>query len=475
MRSDQTTKGTKTLADEPTHTKSTSWIPLCERPSLHPLWIFAICANQIAINFVWAPLSVLTVPMCTKLDLSNESTSLIMMIGSVIGLIIPPFVSAVSDSTTLKIGRRRIYLIVGELFVIIGLLLLSFCREVSKFFNPLKFLFENEDELISNRNEAVFYFVIGQILATVGGNLAGVPGNAMISDVVPFSQKVLASSICMLDSAISASISNSIGAFKLHRYFDLTNETFVLLVSCIIGIVAMSVSVLSTPEERLLSKKKSVNPFKILRDSVSSIDKNFVYVIIATFLFNFGNSQFYAQGANYVAKNIFGGIPNDPELDSVYDAGISFYQMLMLVLTLSQFFFSLINTKLITKIGFNKAWIMACVSQTLAAVLLFEIDDKDWLFIPYLLAGFSGCIIGSIPNAYVSLNAPSEKIGEWFTLLVLSFNVSGILSNVVLQMFLGSVDFFKANPGRLIALGPLFFVLSIICAKIAFDKKKKND
>ena len=346
------------------------WIPLCERESISPIWIFAISACQIAINFVWAPLGVLTIPMCTKLGLSNKSISLVSMIGSVIGLIIPPLVSALSDSTTLKLGRRRIYLIIGEIFVIAGLLLLSFCREVSKYFNPLSFLIptsKSEDQ--SNGNtEAIFYFVIGQILACIGGNLAGVPSSAMISEVVPPSQKVLASSIGILDSAISATISNSIGAFKLHRYFDLSNETFVLLVSCVIGIIAMTVSVLSTPEERLLKKEKSVNPIKILIDSISSIDNNFFYVIISLFLFNFGNIQFYSQGANYVAKNVFGGKPNDP--DGVYDTGISFYQMLMLILTLSQFFFSLINTKLINKIGFRTAWFWQVCHKPLLAFLL---------------------------------------------------------------------------------------------------------
>lgn len=248
------------------------WIPLCQRESINVLWIFAICSNQIAINFVWAPLGVLTTPMCTKLGLSHKSISLISLIGSVVGLIIPPLVSAISDTTTLKFGRRRIYLIVGEIFVIIGLLLLRFCREVSSFFNPFSFFIPKpkEGEISdNNNNEAILYFVIGQFFACLGGNLAGVPGGAMISDVIPSSQKVLASSISILDSAISASISNSIGAFKLHRYFNMTNETFVLLVSCVIGILAMMISVVSTPEECLKTKPKSANPVKILINSIS--------------------------------------------------------------------------------------------------------------------------------------------------------------------------------------------------------------
>ena len=101
------------------------------------------------------------------------------------------------------------------------------------------------------------------------------------------------------------------------------------------------------------------------------------------------------------------------------------------------------------------------------------IDSKELLFIPYLFAGFSGCIAGSVPYAYVSLHAEPEKTGECFTLLVLTCNISAILSNFVLQMYLGSLDFFKKNPGRIIAIGPIFYVISILFAKKGFGEKKK--
>lgn len=450
------------------------WIPLCERESISPLWIFAICANQIAINFVWAPLNVLTLPMCTKLGFSNKSSSLVMLMGSISGLIIPPFFSAISDSTTLKMGRRRIYLIVGEIIVIIGLLMISFCREISKYFNPLSFLIAKpkEGEVLDPNSEATIYFIFGEIFALVGGNMASIPGMAMVSDVVPSSQKVLASSICSLDYAISASISNAIGAFKLYQYTNFTNESFVLFVSCIIGIIAMTVSVISTPEERLTVKPKSANPITVLSNSVRSIDDDMLFIIFAVLFYNFGSSQFYAQGSNYIAKYIFGGIPNAP--DGIYDEGISYFQFLMLVLTLSQFFFSTINTKVINRIGFKMAWFLGCLAQATSNILLFLIPTKEFLFIPYIIAGFASCIAGSVPNAYVSLNAPSERAGECFTLLVLTFNVSGIVTNILLQMYLGSFSFFQANSGRLVACVSIFFIFSMHFARTGFGYNKQQ-
>ena len=469
----ETTKDSQNIRSK-TDNEEKKWIPLCQRKSLNILRIYAICANQISTNFVWNPLSVLTAPMCRKLGLSHFSISLILLIGPISGFIIPPIVSGLSDTTTLKFGRRRIYLIIGEILVIIGLPMIGFCREISIYFNPLSFLNSNRSESSSNSTniEATFYFVTGEILAYVGGNIINGPGRAMCTEVVPPSQKVLATSFIALDSAITSLVSNSIGAFKLYRYTSMTNETFVLIVSCFVGIIAMVVSVISTREEPLKIAPKSINPITVMIDSVRSVDRNIVFILISNFFYCFSYSQFYGQGANYIAVKLFGGYPNDPE--GKYDAGISYYQFLMLFLTCSQFFFSTINTKIIKRIGFKTGWTIAMTFQTVTNILLFVIDSKKYIFIPYLLAGFTTVMNNTVPLTYVSLNAPQDRIAGYVTLLILTNNVSVMLANLFLHMYLGSLPFFEEDPGRLIALGSVFSVMSLITSRIGYGHKIKS-
>lgn len=449
------------------------WIPLRERKSISIFRIFAICSNQIALSFIWVPLSVLTAPMCKKLGLSHFSTSLVMLIGPLTGLIVPPIVSALSDSTTLKMGPRRIYIILGEILVIIGLPMIGFCREISTHFNPLSFILPEpkEGEITDTNKEATFYFVIGELLALVGGNMANGPGRAMCTEVVPPSQKVLASSIIALDNALAALISNSIGAFKLYCYTNFSNETFVMIVSCVIGIAAITFSVISTPEEQLKVKPKSCNPITVLIDSVCSIDKNMFFILCSNFFYGFGYSQFYAQGANYIAGHKFGGVPNAP--DGIFDAGISYYQFLMLFLTCSQLVCSSINTKLIKRIGFKWAWSIAMIFQATSDILLFIIKSKKYLFIPYILCGFTSVMNNSVPLSYVSLNAPPEQSAGYITLLILTNNISAMLANVFLHMFLGSMPFFMEDQGRLIALGSIFCIISFFTCRIGYGTKAK--
>lgn len=448
------------------------WIPLCKRESISVFWIFRICSCQIAMSFIWVPLSVLTAPMCKKLGLSHFSTSIVLLIGPVIGFIVPPIVSALSDSTTLKIGRRRMYIILGEIFVIVGLPMIGFCREISQYFNPLSIFLSKEDVIIDENKEAIFYFVLGEILAVTGGNMANGPGRAMCTEVVPSSQKVLASSICALDNAIAALISNSIGAFKLYKYTSLSNETFVLFSSCVIGLIAIFVSVLSTPEEQLKTKPKSSNPITVLINSVCSIDRNIFFILLSCSFYCFGYSQFYGQGANYIASHVFGGVPNAP--DGLYDSGISYYQFLMLFLTVSQLFFSSINTKIIKKIGFKWAWTIAMCFQASSDILIFVIKKKELLFIPYILCGFTSVMNNALPLSYVSLNAPPEKASGYITLLILVNNISVMCANVFLHMFLGSLQFFMEDPGRLIALGSVFCMISLCCSRIGYGEKVKD-
>lgn len=461
------TKGKK-ANNEPISNPKDKWIPLHERESISVLRIFGICANQISMSFIWVPLSVLTNPMCKKLGLSHFTTSLVTLIGPFLGFILPPIVSSLSDSTTLKLGRRRIYMIIGELFVIVGLLMIGFCREMSKYIN-FPFAVFWKDEILNPQTEATFYFILGEILALTGANFANCTGRTMCMENVPSSQKVLASSICALDNAIAALISNSMGAFKLYKYTKMSNETFVLFVSCVVGVIAMSISVISTPEEQLKTKPKTINPVRNLVDAFHSLDRNMIFVLLSNFFYGFGFSQFFGQGANYIASKVFGGVPNAP--DGIYDSGISYYQYLMLYLTASQLFFSSVNTKIIKKIGFKWAWSIAMICQATADVSMFLIKKKEYLFILYILCGFTSVMNNSVPNSYVGLNAPPGKTAIYVTLLILTYNVSSMCANLFLHMYLGSLPFFAENQGRLIAFGSVFCIISLLCSRIAYGDK----
>ena len=431
------------------------WVPFSMREKINTFRIFAICANQLTTQFIWIPLGVLTKPYCMKLGLSHYTTTLVLMIGNIIGFIVPPIIASMSDSTTFKFGRRRIYLVIGEILVIIGFLMICFCHEISRKF-PI--------------NNAVFYFILGQILTYLGGNIANGPGRAMCSDVVPPRQQVLVSNICALDGAIAGVISNSIGAFKLYKYTNLSNENFVLIVSCVIGLIALIISVIFTPEERLTEKPNKKNPIHQVIESFRFINNELLDILFAFFFYQIGTTQFAIQSSNYIAMYIFGGTPNGN--DGLYDMGISFAQLLSLLQTILQVFYSFYNTRIVNQFGFRISWIASTSFLFFANLLFYLIQNKYLLIIPYTLFGIS-CVIGfSLPYAYISLITPTEQLAARMTLIILFGNFGGILVMFVLTLYIGSFQIFLDNPGRLVGISTIFALISLFLGQKGYRERQ---
>ena len=101
------------------------WIPLHERERLSIPHLLAISANQLSANMIWTPIGLLLNPLCTTAGLNNVYTTLVILIGPVVGLVVPSVAAAMSDRCMLKWGRRRIFLVVGGILSVIGLLFLA--------------------------------------------------------------------------------------------------------------------------------------------------------------------------------------------------------------------------------------------------------------------------------------------------------------------------------------------------------------
>ncbi|OHT11604.1 major facilitator superfamily transporter [Tritrichomonas foetus] len=433
-----------------------NWVPLCKRDSISTLWIVAICANQLTMNFIWVPIGALTNPYCQKLGLNNVATTLVQLIGSIVGILVPPFAAVWSDTTTMKFGRRRIYMICGEFLVLVGLMMVAFCRELSP----------------KSHSGAIAVFVIGQILASVGGNSANGPGRSMCSDLVPPSQQVLVSNICTLYAGLSGVISNLIGALKLYQYTSMNNETLVLMVSCIIGFVSLVISVVVSPEEPLTEKPETVNPLRLIGQSFKFLTRDLGYICAAFLFFQLGVAMYSWNHTNYMGKVVFKGDASSN--DGVYDSGVSHAQLLMLIQTIVQVVFSFLNTAVVNRIGLKNTWIFGMCCGIVCDLLFFFILDKWAYIISYITQGIVQVIANSTPYAMVTLITPSDKLAGIITIVIFFGNIAGVIAQFGLQMGLGSVAWFSANPGRLIGVSLVFLIVALVFGYLGFNVSGKN-
>lgn len=438
-----------------------NWVPLNKRDHINTFWIAAICLNQLTTNFVWTPISALTNPYCQKLGLNNVATTFIQLIGSFVGLTVPPLVAVWSDTTTLKIGRRRPWMIGGETLVMVGLMMISFCREMAG----------------HKRGPAIAIFVIGQIFASVGGNTENGPGRSMCSDVVPAHQQVLVSNMCTLYGGLAGVISNLIGALKLYEHTSLNNETLVLMVSCIIGGVSLIISVIATPEEPLIDPPESTNPFVLIAQSFKDLTKQTFLVNLGCFFFTLGVTMFNWQNVNCIARIVFGGDPLAPEDSAAYktyDNGVSHAQLLALIQTIVQVAYSFINTTIVNKLGLRNAWIVGMVFATIGDVIFFFKTNKWVYMIAFISMGISQVVSNSCPYAMISIITPPEKLASALTNIIFFNNVGALVAQFALSMGLGSIQWFIDNPGRSIAIPFVFCAISVVCGIFGYQQSDRT-
>ncbi|OHT00212.1 major facilitator superfamily transporter [Tritrichomonas foetus] len=421
-----------------------NWVPLNQRERVNPLWIAAIAANQLTAFFVYTPINILTNPMCQKLELSTVATSWVLLIGSFVGILVPPFIANWSDTTTLKFGRRRPWILGGCAATVVGLMFIVFCENLSK-----------------DRNGKITVFIFGVILAFSGANIIECPGRTMCSDLVPASQQVLVSNICMTFNALAGVISNLIGALELYKYTSLGNENLVILVSCIIGFVALCVSVISAPEERLSEKPEVVNPFLLIARSFKFYDK-YLYMLACAFAcFQLAATQFVVQSANYIAVKVFHGSATDP-IGGNYDKGISFAMTLSLIQTIIQFLYSFLNTWVIKVIGLKWTWVIGMSTCAIADILFFFVMPKWCYLIPYACIAITQVVSMSVPFAVIALVTPSDRLAGVISVLNFFLNIGGLLAHFGLTMGLGSVKKFQEDTGLLIGVTFVFALLGAL-------------
>ncbi|KAG0339324.1 hypothetical protein BG004_006866 [Podila humilis] len=87
----------------------------------------------MGLQFTWSVEMAYGTPFLLQLGLSKSLMSLVWLAGPLSGLVMQPVVGVLSDRCTLKMGRRRPFLIVGVAAVVLSFLGLGWCKEIMGF------------------------------------------------------------------------------------------------------------------------------------------------------------------------------------------------------------------------------------------------------------------------------------------------------------------------------------------------------
>ena len=456
-----------------------AWVPLCKRERLSILHIFAITLNQLTASLIWVPCGVLLNPMLQKLSVNNAITTILYLIGPIAGGTLCPFLGVISDNATFKLGRRRPFIFIGEVLSFVGMMFLSFA-----------------DKMSNVKSVQILCLFIGQLLAMYGSNVVFSPGRALVGDVVPQTQQVLASNFCIAQQGLAGILSNLFGAVKLADKFSgnaFGYEQFVLLVTSIIGLIALAISCIVSPEERLMEKRAVGNPLVSMWNVIKLFNFNMWMVGLGFLFFAAGTNQANTWLATFMAKTVFGGSPDstnatiaegDKSYYDLYNDGVAFSQQLGVYQTIFQVLFGLTGHMLSNKIGLKWTWVFSMTIGLIGCVLLnFNYGKKNrYVYIfPYVFLAFALMTGNSVPMAIVSLYLDAEQMGGAQGVMNI-FNCTGqLMVMFILQLGFGTLANNLWNQGKsgfhygnIVGLGSVFLFIANITGYIGISRAMKD-
>nr|AAG38546.1 putative sucrose carrier Sca1 [Pneumocystis carinii] len=216
-------------------------------------------------------------PYLLSLGLTKHYTSFVWIAAPLTGIIIQPLIGFFSDRSRSKFGRRRPFLVVGTLCVVISLIGLAYFKDIAFFF------FSGHEKVAKNMTIIVSIIIV--YLLDFSINIVQASSRALIIDMVPMVQQDLA----------NAWASRMIGIFNVVGYLNgylnlpkiapaLGNTEFKALsvIGSIVLIVCMAVTFFVAKEKRYFMESL-FNFFKTIFSTIITLPSEILWICIIQF------------------------------------------------------------------------------------------------------------------------------------------------------------------------------------------------
>ena len=154
--------------------------PITKPMNLLSLTALSVCF--LGIQFAWTIEMAYGSPFLLELGLSRSLMSLVWMAGPISGLIAQPFFGSLSDRCTLKLGRRRPFILGGTLATILSMLTIGHSQDLLS-------MGSTSTATSSYRTFAILIAVFGFWIMDFAINVIMASCRALVVDVVPPEQQ----------------------------------------------------------------------------------------------------------------------------------------------------------------------------------------------------------------------------------------------------------------------------------------------
>jgi solute carrier family 45 protein 1/2/4 len=396
------------------------WIPLNQRERISILHIVAICSSMLAFQIAYSVEFALGTPIMKSIGIKQSITAIIWLVGPLAGFTVQPIVGFYSDSTHAKLGRRRPFIIAGTVGIFIG-------------FGILFGIMIMDEK--GSKGLKIPLFIFGLLLTNVAINFVQGPSRALLGDVIPQTQQVLANTIGSLMLGIAAVVTNLIGGIDLGKYIHssvIDTQKLIMMIGSALCLIGAIVTCVVTHEEPFTDDEPRRNPFSEICAAFKEIPRPVLRISIVYLLSWMAYMPFQIEVTDFFGSDIFKG--DDVEQDDKYKDGVNFGMLVIAVSNVLVIFYSLVQGRVLECLGMKMAYCLSQIIEMICLLLVFFVKNKYALLVIFAPLGISCQIFNSIPFAVVGLAVPQQQMGMFMWLL----NSWAVIGQQIANFALGS-------------------------------------
>ncbi|KAL9647349.1 hypothetical protein ABK040_011714 [Willaertia magna] len=486
-----------------------------ERISFIKLLVATFCFA--GLQFGWAIQYARLTPFTLEIGLPKYLVTLVWLCGPISGLLVQPVVGFLSDRTTFRFGRRRLYLLIGAICICLAMLLIGFCLDIGKLLG---------DKGSGNNPAALAFAVIGFWLLDVSNNMMQMPSRALVADIAAEDQQELGNAILTFWTGFGNTLGYTAGFIEWSSYTT-TLETDVCREPCnnlkMCFLISMGFLIFSLIVTMIVAKEKPwtkesaeekgektflINELELennqevveeqteKKPQLSKIEKikalllKLIAIIklvpismwklcVVNFFAWIGWFSYFVFITDLVGVYVFHGSTNDPDspLYQRYEAGIRYGSFGLAGFSITAGVFSFIISWASSRYGLKLIYGLGNLSLAILLISTYWVSDKYVAVAVISLFGIPSAVTNVIPFGLTANYADDDKKGIFMGLLnifiVIPQLVLSAISPLIQLMFNGDIR------AVLIFGGICAFISSLLTwivkvPKSMTEKKKKK-
>ncbi|EFC50542.1 predicted protein [Naegleria gruberi] len=381
-------------------------------------------------------------PHILEMNFPKIWITLVWLCGPLSGIIVQPIVGVWSDRCKSSLGRRRPFILVGSIFMVLSLCFIVNCLDLGYLLG----------DTIDNTTWSLTFTIIGFWILDISLNTLQGPARALVADIAVQRKQDSANAFFTFWVGLGNVIGYGSSFIDFSEYIPmyatpLCNKTcvnmkvsfyfssIVIIISCIGTLIfAKEQSLDDDMNLRNRLKKWFCNPNPIVRLAkyIYKLPRTMKVLCIYQFFSWIGWFSFLVYITDWVGESVFRGNP-DPQHPAyqLYETGVRFGSFGLAGFSIVSMIFSPFIPRISKRYGSKVLLFIAQVILSLLLLMTFFVKNKYWAIVLISCFGVPYSISNTLPFTLCSTSADDFNKGTYMGIL----NVFIVVPQLIMSVF----------------------------------------